>query len=153
MEACLLSRSTLSGLISLLPSSKHDFWVREMSMTQLDFRNSEGLETFNCFKRNTNKSFRNDPETKSIPVPAVKKILRSTHKVQIEKRDSSDSESESSVQTFSKYGFKPWRPSSKMNFPCPLKNHEHEVSQCLDFFKLSPDERWKNVGKSKLCYT
>ena len=112
LEACLLTRSTLSGLISLLPSSEHDFWVREMSMTQLDFRNAERLDTFNCFKRvyiierNTNESFRNDPETKSIPVPAVKKLLRSTHKVQIEKRDSSDSESESSVHTFSKYGFK-----------------------------------------------
>ena len=40
LEACLLSRSTLSGLISLLPSPEHDFWVREMSMTQLDFRKS-----------------------------------------------------------------------------------------------------------------
>ena len=156
LEACLLSRSTLSGLISLLPSSEHDFWVREMSMTQLDFRNPEGLETFNCFKRvciierNTNESFRNDPETKSIPVPAVKKLLRSTHKVQIEKRDSSDSESESSVHTFSKYGFKPWKPSSKMKFPCPLKDHMHEVSQCLDFFKLSLDDRWSVPNVSPL---
>ena len=84
-------------------------------MLQLDFRNPEGLDTFDCFKRvciierNTNKSFRNDPETKSIPVPAVKKVLRSTHKVWIEKRDNSDSESESSVHTFYKSDFKPWK--------------------------------------------
>ena len=70
LEACLLSRSTLSGLISLPPPAEHDFWVREMSKSQLDFRNPEGLETFNCLKpvciieRNTNESFRNDPETK-----------------------------------------------------------------------------------------
>ena len=89
LEACLLSRSTLSGLISLLQSSEHDFWVREMSMIPLDFRNPKGLDTFNCFKRvciierNTNESFKDDPETKSIPVPAVKKVLRSTHKVQM----------------------------------------------------------------------
>ena len=37
LEACLLSRSTLSGLISLLPPAEHDFWVREMSKIQLDF--------------------------------------------------------------------------------------------------------------------
>ena len=41
----------------------------------------------------------------------------------------------------------------KNEFSLSYENHEHEVSQCLDFFKLSPDERWKNVGKSRLCYT
>ena len=62
LEACLLCRGTLSGLISLLPPAEHDFWVRDMSKSQLDFRNPEGLETFNCFKRvcvikrNTNES-------------------------------------------------------------------------------------------------
>ena len=155
LEACLLSRSTLSGLISLLPSSEHDFWVREMSMVQLDFRNPEGLDTFNCFKRvciikrNTNESFRNDPEIKSIQIPAVKKLPRSTHKVQIEKQDSSDSESESSVYIIYKSSSKQWRPSSSMKFPCPINGHEHEVSQCLDFFKLSPDDRWNSLEKGR----
>ena len=70
LEACLLSRSSLSNLISLLPSDEHDFWVREMSKNSLDFRNPEGLDTFNCFKRvceverNTNENFWYDPETK-----------------------------------------------------------------------------------------
>ena len=50
LEACLLSRSTLSGLISLLPTSEYDLWIREMTMAQLDFRNPEGLDTFNCLK-------------------------------------------------------------------------------------------------------
>ena len=90
---------------------------------------------------------------RSAPVPTVKKILRSNHKVQIEKRDSSDSESESSVHTYSRHSFKPWNPSLKMKFPCALEGHEHEVSQCLDFFRLSPDERWKNVGRIRVCYT
>ena len=40
-----------------------------------------------------------------------------------------------------------------MKFPCALEGHEHEVSQCLDFFKLSPVERWKDVGRSRVCYT
>ena len=121
LEACLLSRSTLGGLISLLPSSEHDFWVREMAMAQLDFRNPEGLDTFNCFKRiciierNTNESFRNDPETKSIQNPAVKKLPRSTHKVQVEKRNSSDSESESSAHIIPKSSNKHWRASSSIS--------------------------------------
>ena len=78
---------------------------------------------------------------RSAPVPAVKKISRSSHKVQIEKRDSSDSESESSAHTTSNHCVTPWFPSSKMKFCCALEGHEHEVSQCLDFFKLSPVER------------
>ena len=102
-----------------------------MSLLQLDFRNPEGLETFDCFKkiciieRNTNESFRNDPEPKSIRVPAVKKVLRSTHKVQIEKWDNSDSKSESSVHIFYKSDFKMWKPSSKLKFHCPIIDHVH----------------------------
>ena len=37
LEACLLSRSALSSMISLLPPAEHDFWVREMSKNLLDF--------------------------------------------------------------------------------------------------------------------
>ena len=51
LEACLLSRSTLSSLISLLPTAEYDLWVREMTVAGLDFRNPVGLETFNCFKK------------------------------------------------------------------------------------------------------
>ena len=47
LEACLLSQS----LVLLLLASKHDIWVREMTVAGLDFRNLVGLETFNCFKR------------------------------------------------------------------------------------------------------
>ena len=50
LEACLLSRSTLSSLVLLFPTSEHDIWVREMTVAGLDFRNPVGLETFNCFK-------------------------------------------------------------------------------------------------------
>ena len=51
LEACLLSRSTLSSLISLLPTAEYDLWVREMTVSGLDFRNPVGAETFNCFKK------------------------------------------------------------------------------------------------------
>ena len=67
LEACLLSRSTLSSLALLLPVSEHDIWAREMTVAGLDFRNPVGLETLNLFKMvcviecNTNKSARLDP--------------------------------------------------------------------------------------------
>ena len=63
-------------------------------------------------ERNTNENFWNESETKHrgqvvdnvgqrppriATVSTTKKTPRSSHKVQIEKRDSSDSESESSV--------------------------------------------------------
>ena len=51
LEACLLSRSTLSSLVLLLRVSEHDIWVREMTVAGLDFSNPVGLEIFNCFKR------------------------------------------------------------------------------------------------------
>ena len=51
LEACSLSWSTLSSLISLLPTVEYDLWVREMTVSGLDFRNPVGAETFNCFKK------------------------------------------------------------------------------------------------------
>ena len=51
LEACLLSRRRLSSLVSLLPTSEYDLWVREMTVSGLDFRNPIGAETFNWFKR------------------------------------------------------------------------------------------------------
>ena len=67
LEACLLSRSTLSSMVGLLPISDYDLWVREMTISGLDFNNPVGIETFNCFKkiciieRNTCESARTDP--------------------------------------------------------------------------------------------
>ena len=39
-----------------------------------------------------------------------------------------------------------------LKFPCPLGNHKHEVSTCLEFFSFSPAERWNKMDKGKLCY-
>ena len=38
LESCLLSRSTLSSLVCLLPTSEHDLWVREMMVAGLDLQ-------------------------------------------------------------------------------------------------------------------
>ena len=37
-------------------------------------------------------------------------------------------------------------------FPCGLKNHNHELGECTDFFKMSPIERRKKLG-GKNCWT
>ena len=39
LESCLLSRSTLSSLVRLLPALEHDLWVREMTVIGLNFKN------------------------------------------------------------------------------------------------------------------
>ena len=103
LEACLLSQSTLSSLVSLLPTSEYDLWVREMTVSGLDFRNPVGVETFNCFKkvciieRNTNESSISDPSSKEVQNSAVKKVMKSNYKVQQQERDSSGSETEPTV--------------------------------------------------------
>ena len=51
LESCLLSRSTLSSLVKLLPIAEYDLWVREITVTRLDFRNPVGPDTFACLKR------------------------------------------------------------------------------------------------------
>ena len=68
--------------------NKHDLWVREMTVTDLDFKNPVGIEMFNCFKkvciieRNTNKSSRSEPTPRENPTIVVKKPAKSSQKVQ-----------------------------------------------------------------------
>ena len=82
LEACLLSRSTLSSLVRLLPTSEYDLWVREITIAGLDFKNPMGIETFNCFKRvciikrNTTECSRYDPVPKEVQNTGVKKITK-----------------------------------------------------------------------------
>ena len=87
LESCLLSSSTLSSMINLLPISEYDLWVRQMTMSGLDFKNPVGIETFNCFKniyvieRNMCESSRTDPALVEVPSTGTKKITKSSHKV------------------------------------------------------------------------
>ena len=103
LEACLLSRSSLSSLISLLPSAEYDLWVREKTVSGLDFRNPVGPETFNCFKkvcvieRNTNECSRSDPIPKDVQANAVKKTVKCTYKVQQQEEEGAGCETEPTV--------------------------------------------------------
>ena len=130
LETCLLSRSTLSSLISLLPTSEYDLWVREMTVAGLDFRNPVGLETFNCFKRvciierNTNECSWSNPSPKEVQPSTVKKTVRSNYKVQHPEK-----EQETPVHAASEVNPKPWNPPAELKFPCPITGHKHEVSK------------------------
>ena len=89
LESCLLSCSTLSSMISLLPISEYELWVREMTMSGLDFKNPVGKEIFNCFKRICviERNMCESSRTDSAPVDSLstgtKKTTKSSHKVQI----------------------------------------------------------------------
>ena len=97
LEAYLLSCSTLSSLVRLLPKFEYYLWVREMMIAGLDFKNPVGIETFNCFKRvciierNTNESSRSDPVLKEVQNNVVKKVTKSSNKVPQQEGDSSGS--------------------------------------------------------------
>ena len=75
LKACLLSRSTLSSLVRLLPNSEYDLWVREMMIAGLDFKNPGGIETYSNLKRvsiierNTTECSRSDPVPKEVLNP------------------------------------------------------------------------------------
>ena len=125
LEACLLSRSTLSSLVLLLPVSEHDVWVREMTVAGLDFRNPVGLETFNCFKRvciierNTKESARSDPIPKEAVTTAVKKTVKSSYNVSQVEIDDSGDEEEALVHGAAGPPPKPWNP------PLGYSSHVH----------------------------
>ena len=159
LESCLLSRSTLSSMIGLLPISEYELWVREMTMSGLDFKNPVGMETFNCFKRicvierNTCESARTNPAPVDSPSTGTKKTIKSSHKVHIQERDYSDTESEVGIHaTLTLTPRKPWNPTSGLKFTCPVGNHKHEVSTCPEFFNFSSIDRWEKIEPGRMCY-
>ena len=40
-----------------------------------------------------------------------------------------------------------------LKFPCPLSNHQHEMSMCAEFFSLNPGDRWNKMEKGRICYS
>ena len=75
------------------------------------------------------------------------------NKVQQIQDDESDSDNEVSAHAIAGPPPKPWNPLSGLKFPCPLRNHKHKVSSCVEFFNLTPSDRWEMIEKNKMCYT
>ena len=156
LESCLLSRSTPSSLINLLPIPEYDLWVREMTVPGLDFRNPVGHDTFACFKRiciigrNMNESFGDNVISKDVQSLNIKKTIRSTYKVQ--GQDEGESDQEICVLADRELNPKPWNPASELKFACPLTGHKHEVRKCKEFFDMSPRDRWEKL-EDRMCYS
>ena len=135
-----------------MPLVEYELWVREMTMSGLDFKNPVGMETFNCFKRiyvierNTCESARTDSAQIDSPSTGTKKPTKSSHKVKIQEREYySDTESEVGIHaTPTSTQRKQWNPPAGLKFPCPVGNHKHEVSTCPDFLNFSPVDRWES---------
>ena len=80
---------------------------------------------------------------------AAKKAVKSSYNVtQVEIDDSADEE-EATVHAAAGPPPKPWNPPLGLKFRCPLGNHVHEVSKCVEFFYLTPLDRWEKIEKLK----
>ena len=154
-ESALYSRTSLTCLTNLLPQPDYDKYIEEMIRLSLDWRNPVGEPTFQCFKtvitmlHSTLEAGKDKVEASPIsstPKPKSKGIFASS----IE----SDSEEEPSQSSFvvSSVKDKEWFKKG-LKYPCPLYSHEHEMSNCRDFFALKPNERWYKLQKRRICYT
>ena len=160
MESCLLSRSTLTSLINLLPTAEHDLWVREMTTAELDFRNPEGPNTLACFKkvclieRNTNENYRDNSSISSSTASNNKKALSSAHLVSdLDEEVPVQEQRAMTVKTPNTTPRPNWNPPTKLKFPCPVVNHDHEVREYKEFFDMSPRESWEKLEKNRMCFS
>ena len=103
--------------------------------------------------RNTNESSISDPTPKEMQNIGVQKIIKSTHKVLQQEDEVSGSGNESTVHAMSGPAPKPWNPPSGLKFPCPLTNHNHEVSTCAEFFSFSPLDHQEKIEKGRMCFS
>ena len=128
-------------------------------MAGLDFNNPVGIKTFNCFKkvciieRNTNESSRSEPTPKETMMIGVKKLGKLSHKVHQVEEENSGSDTEATAHAVAGPPPKHWNPPAGLKLPCPLGIYKKKVSTCLEFFNLSPVDRWEKIEKGRMCYS
>ena len=164
LKNCLYSRATLSSLSLILPTDTYADWITEMTRAGLDYKNPVMESAYRVFKNlciiERNKSegsresepssgTRSPRRTRSPKSPRVK--TKSAHKVgEVENERSEDEVSSGAFAT--KFNTTKWYRAG-LNFPCPLSNHQHEMSMCAEFFSLSPGDRWNKMEKGQICYS
>jgi len=164
LENCVYSRATLSSLSLVLPTDTYADWITEMTRAGLDFKNTVGEAAYREFKNlciiERNKSegsretelasgARSPRGTRSPRSPRTK--TKSAHKVgEVESEKLEDEMSSDAFAT--KFNATKWYRAS-LKFPCPLSNHQHEMSTCAEFFSLSPGDRWNKMEKERICYS
>ena len=163
LENCLYSRATLSSLSLILPPEAYSDWISEMTKAGMDYKNPVGAVAYSVFKnlciieRNKSEGSRG-PEKSSSPKVKPRSAKsqgsprskgKSVHQTQ-EERKAEIAENHVFNAFANSYHNTRWYLPS-LRFPCPLANHKHEVSTCLEFFSFSPAERWNKMDKGKLC--
>ena len=159
LESCLYSRATLSTLALVLTNQTHADWITEMTRAGLDYKNPVGLEAYKIFKniciieRNKGEGSRDLEKPTSEPRIRSPKInkSRSAHKVKEDIEEMLEDAKEIGVFATSFHNIKWYQPGLK--FPCPVKNHQHEMNTCGEFFSFNPAERWSKMEKGKICYS
>ena len=169
---------TLQGDVEDLKSNSHEVWQRLMSDEQrlsklessidkmaragLDYKNPVGAEAYKVFKnlciieRNKSEGSRESeriasarsrsPRSSKSPKPKPKYA----HK--IGEVSGNKSEEETSNGAFAtKFSTCKWYRAD-LKFPCPMTNHQHEMSTSAEFFSMSPRDRWNKMKKGRICY-
>ena len=146
LESALYSRSTLNDLINILPTNDLNQLRRQMVKRKLDWKNPTGIVYFAFLKEFIDtewdllgpyKDIGNNTKLKSTHF--TDSSLQSTFNVNI------PPPSLPKVR-------KPWYQPG-LRFPCPLKRHNHEMSDCKEFLAMHPKDRWEELDRFKICLT
>ena len=149
IETNLYSKNTLRTLFLSIPDDDLDQFQRNMALRRIDWRNPKGIRAFVGFKelceteRNIHEPFRGSDLLKS----KAKTVFAVDQDHEINSDDEKGIHNSHTTTPPSK-----WYPSG-LTFPCPLKSHNHQMTDCQEFFSLKPKERWDGTGKRKICFT
>ena len=139
------SQATLSSLSLVLPNDAYADWITEMTRAGLDYKNPVGEAAYRVFKnlciieRNKSEGSRESERangtrspggTRSPRSPRIK--AKSAHKVS-EIEDGKSGDEMNSCAFATKFNPTKWYRAD-LKFPCPLLNHQHEMSTCAEFF-------------------
>ena len=124
-----------------------------MTKSGLDYKNPVGVAAYSVLKdlciveRNKSEGSRasekssspkmkpRSPKSQGSPRTKARSVHQTSEEAEVEKTNTSVQ----NAFAVSYHNTKWYQPNLK--FPCPLGNHRHKVSTCLEFFSLSPAER------------
>jgi len=149
IESNLYSKNILRTLFLSIPDDDLDQFQRNMALRRIDWKNPKGIRAFVGFKElcETERSI-NEP---SRGVEMSKPKAKSVFAVDQDHEISSDDEKGAHISNSSSPPPPKWYPAG-VTFPCPLKSHKHQMSECQEFFSLNPKDRWEGSGKRKICF-
>ena len=158
----------LTSLSKLLISQDYEKYIKEMTCRHLDWRNSLGAETYECFRyictmeKKMLEAARDNGGfsiPQSIPIQYINTGVSSSKnksKSVFTTLDQSDLESDEDLTTGVQVaaGHSDWiKPGSCHKFSFPLQDHDHEIAACPEFLILTPKDRWNKISKGCICYT